>query len=88
MTILSSRKVKIRKPCHCAGCDLWYLPGTIMQKTAAKMDGDFQTWAYCPTCDEYWSRYMGNEDEISIGDLRYEDSESWEELERELRKMS
>ena len=33
---------------------------------------------------EYWKRYMENGDEIGYGDLKYEDTENWEQLKKEI----
>jgi len=48
------------------------------------VDGGIVTWYWCPTCQEYWDRYMEYGDEVMFGELRWEDPEGWEAIRQEL----
>ena len=53
-----------------------------MQRICWSEDG-IVTISYCPTCREYWSRYLESDDVISQGDLRLNDPDGWEAIRRE-----
>ena len=67
-TLISSKKVKIRKPHYCFGCARKFPKGTEMQYNTIVDDDIFNTYI-CPTClDVIDSMEYG--DEFCYGDLK------------------
>ena len=75
-----SRTVITRKPCRCWGCSRVMSAGTRMRKTATTENGCFQHYAWCQTCDDYWSKYLDGDDRFCEGDMRGEDHSGWEAM--------
>jgi len=84
MIILTSKTVKIRKPCFCFGCGREMPKGSVMVRNDSVRDGTFMHLKWCSVCVEYWSEYMDDGDEISEGDLRTENPENWEAIREEM----
>lgn len=80
MGIVSDKIVKTRKEHQCSGCARILPKQTKMQVVNHSDGGKLSTSYWCKTCQSYWDKYMDGDDEISIGDLKNEDSEGWEEI--------
>lgn len=70
---ISSKRVKIRKPHRCHGCNDQHSIGDIMECTVGIQEGSMQSTYWCTICDDYieqkvnfWRDY---EDGIYPGDL-------------------
>jgi hypothetical protein len=81
---LSDKKVKIRKPQKCWGCGREFPKGSILRYIKNVDGGVFSSVYWCDTCQEYWDEYMESDDECSMGELRREDAERWEETRKQI----
>jgi len=81
---LSSKIVITRKTHACFGCALEYPAGTNMHAVSVADSGKVETNYWCETCQTYWERNMKHGDEIGFGELRIEDREGWEAINKEV----
>jgi len=82
--ILENKDVKTNKEHCCFGCSRKFPKGTVLNYNKTVDGGVISSAYWCKTCMEYWKRYMENGDEIGYGDLKYEDTENWEQLKKEI----
>jgi hypothetical protein len=75
---LGERDVLIRKRCRCAGCLLWYGPGTRIRKIVQKIYGEFAVTCLCPTCVAVIKESPDCYDEYGDGEVR--DDPDWEAI--------
>ncbi|PGT89819.1 hypothetical protein [Bacillus thuringiensis] len=79
-TIMTDKPVKIRKERRCHGCARRFEKGSTLQVIKSVDEGKFYSDYWCKTCQNYWSKYMNDGEEIGCGELRSEDREAWEEV--------
>lgn len=66
-TILSNKKVKVRKPRVCHGCNTEYDIGTKMNRNVSVDSGDISTSYWCGICEEFLADKWKNIDDEGIG---------------------
>ncbi|MFC5528415.1 hypothetical protein [Cohnella yongneupensis] len=81
---LRNKVVITRKEHACFGCAIKYPAGTSMHAVTTADGGKIETTYWCDTCQTYWERNMTTGDEISFGELRTEDREGWEAINKEV----
>jgi hypothetical protein len=82
--ILSTRDVITRKEHDCAGCARTFPSYTKLNVIVWVDMGKAHNHYWCSTCQEYWRLYMESDDEIGVGDLRFEDPETWEKVRKKV----
>jgi hypothetical protein len=80
MALLKNKIVKIRGDKVCHGCGRKFKSGSSLEYQAYAEDGKIYSTYWCEICLQYWSEYMENDEDISVGDLRSEDFEAWEAI--------
>jgi len=88
LDILKHNIVKTRKDHRCWGCARKFEKGTKMDSITSVDGGEISTDYWCSTCVKYWNEKMQDGEVISLGDLRYEDPEIWEEIKIEVEEKS
>lgn len=88
MDILTSKFVKTRKKHVCHGCANGYEKGTELNYYTSVDQGVFSSWYYCKTCEEVlyigWV-HVDLEDGIEVGDVRENDPDLWDNVNRKYR---
>ncbi|MBE3553584.1 MAG: hypothetical protein IMW85_00930 [Thermicanus sp.] len=84
MSIISSEMVKTRKDHYCFGCARKIPKGNKMQRVKSVDMGSISTIYWCEVCQEYWNKHVDYEDEIGYGDLRFNDTEGWDEVKKSI----
>lgn len=84
MTIIKQNSVKTRKEHYCFGCARKMPKGSKMESITSVDGGDISTVYWCDVCHEYWNEHMSYGDEIGYGELRGEDREGWELIQKKV----
>ena len=84
MAIINNQLVKTRKKHTCWGCGRHFPAGVNLQRITSTGDGRIVTIYFCDVCQEYWTLYMQDGEEVNLGDLRDKD---WEELKIKMESM-
>ena len=81
--IISEKIVITRKPHKCWGCGREFPKGSKLQALNNVDGGEICTTYWCNTCQDFWSKFMQDDDEgINMGDLKQD--ERWEPLRAEM----
>ena len=81
--VLEQKIVKTRKDHKCWGCGELFLKGSKLEVLVAVEDSGIVRTYWCPTCREYWCRFMDNDDGINMGDLKSNDPEEWNKIHKQ-----
>lgn len=87
MAIISQKTVNTRKEHQCFGCGRKMDKGTKMEAITSTDGGSISTDYWCKVCQSYWETHMSDGDEIGYGELRSEDREGWERIQKSVESL-